>query len=204
MIAGIVAAPAGNLTPPAQRESPRKPRGSSNESPPGNNLKSPGKTGHFSVVLSLSRRGFWPPVGAELRCSVRQPPELPDLGRLGCVQVALVRIQASVVAHCRVGAPESTPCASCGSRRGGVNGVSSNSLRSRARAPDQPRTRVRRTNSGLSAAENTVSNAKLRPSCKQASRRSVVSCALRSTVLASSNLRARPCAIASGLTLAQS
>lgn len=131
MIAGIVAAPAGNLTPPAQRESPRKPRGSSNESPPGNNLKSPGKTGHFSVVLSLSRRGFWPPVGAELRCSVRQPPELPDLGRLGCVQVALVRIQASVVAHCRVGAPESTPCASCGSRRGGVNGVSSNSLRSR-------------------------------------------------------------------------
>jgi len=42
---------------PAQRGSPKKWRGTSNESPPRNNLKSPGKTGLFSFVFFPFRRG---------------------------------------------------------------------------------------------------------------------------------------------------
>ena len=54
------------------------------------------------------------------------------------------------------------------------------------------------------AVDLQVSNAKLRPSRKQASRRSVASCAARSTVLASFQSPSSSCAIASGLTYSQS
>jgi hypothetical protein len=39
------------FTRPAPRKSRQKPRGTSDESPPRNDLKSPGKTGLFSFVL---------------------------------------------------------------------------------------------------------------------------------------------------------
>jgi len=83
--------------------------------------------------------------------------------------------------------------------RGNANSVSADVGKGHCGRPDAPHAGpqdsrwVRRSRIG-----------KLRPSRKQASRRSVASCAARSTVLASFQSPSSSCAIASGLTYSQS